>query len=81
MTALLQCIVFHGFLVFAPRGGRATFCQKRDMAERDLDPLLPLRVVAVGWLVGLCVGWRGVLNLRTTIPKGALVAEKMMFVK
>ena len=34
----------------------------------------------VGWWVGGCVGWlvgwRGGLNLRTAIPKGALVAEK-----
>ena len=30
----------------------------------------------VGWLVGWLVGGRGGLNLRTAIPKGALVAEK-----
>ena len=26
-----------------PTGGRAAFCHLRDMAERGLDPLLPLR--------------------------------------
>ena len=35
----------------------------------------------VGWLVGVfvggLVGWRGGLNLRTAIPKGTLVAEKI----
>ena len=44
----------------------------------------PLRVRAVGWRVGglvgglvcVCVCGRGGLNLRTAIPKGALVAEK-----
>ena len=57
------------------------FC---ELAERGLDPLLPLRVMVVGglvgwlvgWWVGGLVGWRGGLNLRTAIPKGALVAEK-----
>ena len=51
------------------------------MGERGLDPLLPLRVRVVvgglvGWFVCALVGGRGGLNLRTAIPKGALVAEK-----
>ena len=47
------------------------------MGERGLDPVLPLGVRLVGWLVGVLVGGRGGLNLRTAIPKGALVAEKV----
>ena len=42
-----------------PLGGRAEFCQKRDMAKRGLDPLLLLRMRLVGWWVGRCVGGRG----------------------
>ena len=39
-------------------GGRAEFCLLGENPERDLEPLLPLRVrVVVGGLVGLLVGW------------------------